>query len=238
MNKKKVHIVFWIFFPLSIALTIALLVVYFVQFNGALSYDISDWADFSSFIYGLSTVFLTSINVWLFYRLTSSANEINEKGKATSDGIIDTYTQEERKRSQAEAGVELMQEYTKSQSELLQLLNTKKGESVDYKAIRITACQLETIYQILHNSNQIFPSLHVYERHDEYLAELQGIANQTSDEPHQIIEPGQEQMEFRAINAFQAHHSSVITYFEEIMDCIQTDLGSIYTVRIDDNNQQ
>ena len=99
MQKNYTKIVFWVGISICFALIIVLTIVYFIQFHGDLSQNISDWANFSTFIYGFSTVALTFLNVCLFYKLTNSANEINSKSQDISSGIIETYTKEEHKRS-------------------------------------------------------------------------------------------------------------------------------------------
>ena len=159
--------------------------------------------------------------------LTKSANEINSHSQETSAGIIDTYTKEEQKRSHASTGALLMQEYKKAQAELLNLLNDHTSLKVDYRAIRVAVCQLETIYEILHQSEQIFPTLHVYRSHDEYIQELKGIANDQQEEPV-IIRGNLEQIRYSQINGLRDHHKNVIGYFEDVMHCIQEDLGRIY----------
>lgn len=227
MTDRPVKILFGVGIGLSSALIIVLLVVYFIQFNGELSPKISDWADFGTFIYSFATVALTILNVCLFFMLTKSANEINSHSQETSTGIIDTYTKEEQKRSYASTGTLLMQEYKKAQAELINLLNDATSPKVDYRAIRVAVCQLETIYEILHQSEQIFPTLHLYQDHDEYIKELRGIANDQQEEPA-IIQGNIEQIRYRQINGLRNHHKNVIGYFEEVMHCIQEDLGRIY----------
>ena len=229
MTDRPVKILFGVGIFLSAALIVALLVVYFIQFNGELSPEISDWADFGTFIYSFATVALTILNVCLFFMLTKSANEINSHSQETSTGIIDTYTKEEQKRSYASTGTLLMQEYKKAQAELINLLNDSTSPKVDYRAIRVAACQLETIYMILHKSEQIFPKLHAYQNHNEYVKELQGIANDQQEEPV-IIQGHPEQIRYNQINGLRNHHKNVIGYFEEVMYCIQDDLGRIYVV--------
>lgn len=208
---------------------VGLTILYFMQFHGKLSDNIGDWANFSSFIYGFSTVALTFLNVCLFYNLTSAANGISTESKNTSDGIICAYTKEEDKRSKAYSGIKFLQEYKTAHAELMQLLNTPDPQKVDYRAIRVAACQLESVYKILHNSNQIFPSLANYAHHEEYLEELNGIANQTRNIPHHgplVVDANL--VQFRQFEGLRAHHNSVIEYFEDVMNLIQTDLGGIY----------
>lgn len=234
MTDRPVKILFGVGIGLSSALIIALLIVYFVQFNGELSPKISDWADFGTFIYSFATVGLTFLNVCLFYQLTKSANEINSHSQETSTGIIDTYTKEEQKRSYASTGTLLMQEYKKAQAELINLLNDTTSPKLDYRAIRVAVCQLETIYEILHQSEQIFPTLHIYQDHDEYIKELRGIANDQQEEPA-IIQGNPEQIRYRQINGLRNHHKNVIGYFEEVMNCIKEDLGRIYVAENEAN---
>lgn len=236
MTNRPVQILFGGGIGLSLALIIALLIVYFVQFNGELSPKISDWADFGTFIYSFATVALTILNVCLFFVLTKSANDINSHSQETSTGIIDTYSKEEKKRSYASTGTLLMQEYKKAQAELINLLNDTTSPTVDYRAIRVAVCQLETIYEILHKSEQIFPSLHRYPNYNAYIEELRGIANDQQEEPL-IIQEQHEQIRYRQINELRNHHKNVIEYFEEVMQCIQDDLGSIYVVEIGGNHQ-
>jgi len=230
MTDKSVKILFGVGIGICAAVILSLLGVYFIQFHGELSPEISDWADFSTFICSFTTVGLTALNVCLFYQLTKSANEINSHSQETSTGIIDTYTQEEQKRSYASTGTLLMQEYKKAQAELITLLNDTTSPKVDYRAIRVAVCQLETIYEILHQSEQIFPTLHIYQDHDEYIKELRGIANDQQEEPV-IIQGNPEQIRYRQINGLRNHHKNVIGYFEEVMHCIQEDLGKIYVTR-------
>lgn len=235
-SDKKINIAFWISFGLAIALIVTLLIIYFFRFNGDWSEDISDWANFSSFVYGFSTVILTAINVWLFYRLTSSANAINKQGRTTSDGIINAYTQEEDKRSRANVGVALLREYKTAHADLMQLLSASSHGDVNYRAIRVASCNLESVYMILHTSSKIFPSLSNYPKHDAYIEELHGIANNTDENLFNIEEGNNGQIIFRNIPGLQDHHDTVIDYFEDIMSCIQSDLGSIYTNRQNPNN--
>lgn len=212
----------------------SLLGVYVYQFHGKLSKTISEWADFGTFIYSFATVGLTFLNVCLFYQLTKSANEINSHSQETSTGIIDTYTKEEQKRSYASTGTLLMQEYKKAQAELINLLNDTTSPKLDYRAIRVAVCQLETIYEILHQSEQIFPTLHIYQDHDEYIKELRGIANDQQEEPA-IIQGNPEQIRYRQINGLRNHHKNVIGYFEEVMNCMKEDLGRIYVAENEAN---
>lgn len=229
MQKHYTKIVFWVGISICLALIIVLTVVYFIQFHGDLSQNISDWANFSTFIYGFSTVALTFLNVCLFYKLTNSANEINSKSQDISSGIIETYTKEEHKRSLSYTGVLLMQEYKKSHAELMQQLNITTQQEVNYKTIRVAVCQLEYIYKILYDSNQIFPSLHNYEHHQEYINELQGISQHAKEDRPQIIAvESPDVIHFQNIQQLQNHHKTVVDYFEEVMHRIQSDLGKVY----------
>ena len=215
---------------MCIVITSVLTILYFTQFNGELSDDIDDWANFSSFIYGISTVVLTFLNVYLFYRLTSFANEINSKSQETSTKIVNTFTIEEKKRSRANAGVTLMQEYNEAHDKLMQQIPVETHKNANYPKISVAACQLETTYQILHKASEIFPSLQTYEHHNDYLEELRGVANQPDDhiEGSEIILPDANQLEFQRFNAIQDHHRTVVVYYKEVMKLIQTDLGAIY----------
>lgn len=230
MNQERVNIKFWIFFGLSLGLIVTLVVVYFIHFHGLLSNHISDWANFSDFIYGLSTVALTAVNVWLFYKLTSAANSINTQSQETSTKIVNAFTIEEKKRSRANAGVTLMQEYNDAHDKLMQQISVGGHKNVNFPTISVAACQLETAYQILHKAKEVFPSLQTYAHHNDYLEELRGIANQPNGhiEGRDLILPNANQLEFQRINAIQDQHRTVVSYYKEIMELIQTDLGAVY----------
>ena len=78
-----------------IALCIAaLLLVYFSNFNGALSDNISEWADFSTFISNFSIVLLTALNIWVFYKLTYhvARHEETERLFELRKALINSFT--------------------------------------------------------------------------------------------------------------------------------------------------
>lgn len=230
MMDRTTTIVFRIGFGLCLALIGGLCTMYFIQFNGVLSEKIEEWSDFSNFIYGISTVALTTLNVYLFYKLTSSANRINSMSHDISTGIIKVYTLEEKKRSKAHTGVTLMQEYKNAQDELMSLLDANHDDKVDYKAVRVSACKLESTYKILHDSNQIFPSLYGYPKHEEYLEELNAIITQSKEGRPQGNMPKIEFFQYRAIPDIQNHDETILNYYEEIMSRIQKDLGKVYAI--------
>lgn len=225
---KKINIVFWSCFIACGVLIATLLTIYFTRFNGKLSDKIDEWSSFSNFIYGISTVALTALNVYLFYKLTSTANQINSSSQDISTGIIEAYAKAEEKRSKASTGIIFMQDYKNAHEELMDLLYIQEGETIDYTAVREAACNLEITYMILYNNNQIFPSLHAYPKHQAYLEELSAIQTQSKEGRPQGNLPRLEFFQFRPIPDIQRHNETVVTYYEEIMKCIQKDLGKVY----------
>lgn len=51
---------------------LVLLVLYFCQFHGELSTEISDWANWSTFIAGIGTMLFTGLNVWVLITINES----------------------------------------------------------------------------------------------------------------------------------------------------------------------
>ena len=67
---KSIQSLFWEGLAVVALLIGGLLVIYFHEFHGPLEDDISQWADFSSFVGNLSMVFLTALNIIVVYKLT------------------------------------------------------------------------------------------------------------------------------------------------------------------------
>lgn len=132
-QSNGINIGFTIAFVVIILLVTILTTLYFYQFNGGLSVNSGDWANLSSYLYGIPTMLLTALNVWLFYKLTSAANSLSAEGQKTSDGIISVFADKEDKRSKTSIGLQILDHYKEAQDLLLQSIKIIKNNETQYK---------------------------------------------------------------------------------------------------------
>lgn len=66
------------FAGIIIVLLLVILFAYKPHFSETLSNDNADWGDFGQFFWGLGTMLLTALSVWVLFSVNSSLNEFNE----------------------------------------------------------------------------------------------------------------------------------------------------------------
>lgn len=54
-------------------------IFYICTFSGGLSHDNADWGTFGDFVGGICSLFLTAMNIWIFYLLTRTISEQEAK---------------------------------------------------------------------------------------------------------------------------------------------------------------
>lgn len=185
-NLTSIGKVYYIWIILIVVIAVAMLVAYLRIFHGGFSFNSSDWANASSFFYGILTVLLTALNVFLFYRLTTAANALNEKNKNASDRIIKSFTTSELKQRHFSAGMSLYSQYVQGHSKLVDVLErtdfSKESVASQLCQVGIAAGELQGIYLIIHSKSQIFKQTQAYEGHNDYIDIL---ANLVGEHQHQ-----------------------------------------------------
>lgn len=73
-NHKKI---FWIAFPVVCVVFLSTIIAYRITFDGGISNDSNDWANFATFVASIGTMLFTALNVLVFYLLTSAFNDWN-----------------------------------------------------------------------------------------------------------------------------------------------------------------
>ena len=73
-NHKKF---FWIAFSVVCAVFLSTIIAYRITFDGDISNDSNDWANFATFVASIGTMLFTALNALVFYLLTSTFNDWN-----------------------------------------------------------------------------------------------------------------------------------------------------------------
>lgn len=149
---RRGNIVFIIIISVAIFIMCGL---YLSVFNGGFSSDSSTWADFSSYLYGIIILLLTSYNLYLFYKLNVVIEEGNNISTTASNNLVDGIKTELQNNNKFLAGIALHQRLNVANEKLVE--NLLSNNECKYDVWKNT-CEILSICEIIRHASAIFPN--------------------------------------------------------------------------------